>query len=114
MVTDYTVTSVAEVAGAEVEVGAGAGLDEHRVPPGVAQGEADHAVGAVDLERAVRRGRAELVERRAAGADDVLGDAGVGVALGVRSLGEKALVEMVVAVDDDVDAAVEQQVPDRP
>src|SRR6478752_146708 len=85
----------------------------HVVPAvvGRAQRELDHAVRFVVADLAVRLRPLELVEAAAARADDELADAfRSGLAVGI--LRREPLVVVVVPVDDDVDAAVVERVPD--
>src|SRR5438477_1517964 len=113
MVTYYNVTVglaeggslVAEVAGAEVEQQLAVRLDEDRIPARVAQREPQHAVG-LQARGARRQDWAEVVQvQRAAGAGDVLANARRRrIAATCRIHPIEALVQMIVAVDDDVDA----------
>src|SRR5579884_858219 len=75
------------------------------------QRELDDAEG-FDLHLAVGGVRHEIVERRAAGADGELADALRLVAQAVRRLRREALIEMIVAVEDDLDAGVVEDAPE--
>ena len=55
-----------------------------------------------------------VANSKAAGASDELSNAVIRVGLTVRRQGHEALVVMVVAVDDDVGAILEEQLPDLP
>src|SRR5258705_8305043 len=119
MTTDYSVitrrtalaASVAEIVEGEVVGHFAPGLDEDRIVADVAERELQHAEGP-QLEQAVRRGRPELVERRAARADDVLTDAELRIPPRILILHLESFVQVVVAVDHDVEPVLEEQLPD--
>ena len=74
--------------------------------------KAMHPVAEDHPQLAVGRHPGEVAQRRPAGPDDELADAPVAVDPAVRVLRGEALVVVVVAVDDDVDAGRVQRPPE--
>src|SRR6266508_2946555 len=110
MTTDYSVMA-RSVAGAVVlVVGRPGDRQEHRIERRRLKRELEDPVRS-HLGHAVGGGAAELIERRSPGTDDDLRDAAGVVAAPVGALGSEPLVEMVVAVHDEVGARVEKHLP---